>query len=139
MRRSATATILLAGMALSGVLAAGMDPETAAPAPPELVSPYQQYELKLRTFSPTPHRAAGVLLSVRINGGKALRLLLDSGADLIVIGSNAARAAGLSGGSEVDLVGLDSRPARVGQAATVEIGPVAFRNLWVKRIQPNQE
>ena len=131
MRRIAAATILLAGMALSGVHAAGVSPETALQVPPELVSPYQQYDLRLRTFSPAPRHPAGVLLSVRINGGRPLRLVLDSGADLIVIGSKAARAAGLSPGSELDLVGLDSRPAKVGQAATVEIGPVAFRNCRV--------
>ncbi len=64
-------------------------------------------------------------------------MVLDSGADLIVIGSKAARAAGLSAGSELDLVGLGSRPAKVGQAATVEIGPVAFRNCRVAFVKGN--
>jgi len=100
-------------------------------AHPELVSPYQQYDLKLRAFFPAPRCAAGVLLSVRINGGKPLRLVLDSGAEFIVIGTKDARSVGLSGGSEMDLVGLDSRPARVGRTDSVEIGPLSFRNCRV--------
>lgn len=131
MRHSATATFLLAGLVLGGVRAGWASPATAPDARPELVSPYQQYDLKLRAFYPAPHCAAGVLLSVRINGGRPLRMVLDSGAEFIVIGIKDARSVGLSGGSEMDLVGLDSRPARVGRADTVEIGPLAFRNCRV--------
>jgi predicted aspartyl protease len=58
-------------------------------------------------------------------------MLLDSGADLIVIGAKAARSVGFSGGSEKDLVGLENRSARVGRAETVDVGPVSFRNCRV--------
>jgi hypothetical protein len=95
------------------------------------VSPYQQYDLKLRAFYPAPRCPAGVLLYVCINGGRRLRLVLDSGAEFIVIGSKAARSVRLSDGPEMDLVGLGTRPARVGRAETVEIGPVTFRNCRV--------
>jgi hypothetical protein len=72
-----------------------------------------------------------VLLQVRINGGQPLRLVLDSGADFIVIGAKAARSVGLSAEAELELVGLGGRPARVARAETVEIGPVSFRNCRV--------
>jgi hypothetical protein len=58
-------------------------------------------------------------------------LVLDSGAEIVVIGAKDARAAGLSAESEMDLVGLESRAARVGRAETVEIGPLSFRNCRV--------
>lgn len=58
-------------------------------------------------------------------------MILDSGADLMVIGAKAARAAGISGGPVKDLVGLGSRSVRVGLAKTVDIGPVPFRNCRV--------
>ncbi len=58
-------------------------------------------------------------------------MVLDSGAEFIVIGSKEARSVGLSGRSETDLVGLDSRSASIGQAENVEIGSVSFRNCPV--------
>jgi hypothetical protein len=58
-------------------------------------------------------------------------LVLDSGAEFMVIGAKDARSAGLSAGPEMDLVGLENRAARVGQAETVEIGPLSFRNCRV--------
>ena len=105
--------------------------ERSAPdpdAPPELVSPYHEYDLKLRVFYPAPRCPAGVLLPVRINGGRPLRMLLDSGADIMVVRSKDARSAGLSSDSELDLVGLGSRSAQAARAETVEIGPVTFRH-----------
>src|SRR5579862_4322103 len=137
MRQMETVEFLLAGMVLVGIqlCKATMDP--AADAPPQLVSPYQHYDLKLRTFIPSPRSPAGVLLSVRINAGRPLRMILDSGADLIVIGGKDARSAGLSGGAEIDLVGLGRRIASVVQVETVEVGPVAYRNCRVAYVKGN--
>jgi hypothetical protein len=130
--QSSTATFLVTMLlALGGVRASEAGSTPALDAPPDLVSPYQSYDLKLRPFYPVPSRAAGVLLHARINGGRPLRLVLDTGAEFIVIGTKAARSIGLSAGSEMELVGLGSRPARVGQAETVEVGPVSFRNCPV--------
>jgi predicted aspartyl protease len=131
MWRSAASAFLLTGLALGGVRAGEARSTPVPDAPPELVSPYQQYDLKLSTFYPAPRRSAGVLLHVRINGGRPLRLVLDSGAEFIVIGTKEARSAGLSAGSEMDLAGLESRAARVGRAETVQIGPLSFRNCRV--------
>jgi hypothetical protein len=124
-------------MLVGGLRASEVSSTPAQKAPPELASPYQPYELKLRPFYPIPNRPAGVLLQGRINGGRPLRLVLDSGAEFIVIGAKAARSAGLSGGAEMELVGLGSRSARVGLAETVEIGPVRFRNCRVALVDGN--
>jgi len=131
MWRSAVSAILLSGLVLGGVRAGEASSTPAPNAPPELVSPYEQYDLKLLAFNPAPRCPAGVLLHVRINGGRPLRLVLDSGAEFIVIGAKDARSVGLSAGPEMDLVGLESRTARVGRAETVEIGPLSFRNCPV--------
>ncbi len=131
MWQRAAATILVSGLVFAGVQASEIGSPPALDAPPDLVSPYQPYELELRTFCPVPSRPAGVLMHVRINGGRPLRLVLDSGAEFIVIGAKAKRSVGLSAGSEMELVGLGSRPARLGRAETVEIGPVSFRNCRV--------
>jgi hypothetical protein len=130
MWRSTASAFLLTGLVFA-VLSGEAISMHAADAPLELVSPYQQYELKLRPFYPVPNRAAGFLLPVRINGGRPLRLVLDSAAEFIVIGTKAGRSLDISTGSEIELVGLGSRTAKVGRAATLEIGPVSFRNCPV--------
>jgi len=134
MWRNAASAVLLTGLVLS-VQIDEASSLTTPDVPSELVSPYQQYDLKLRAFYPAPHRPAGVLLPVRINGGTPLRLVLDSGAEMIVIGTKAARPAGLSAESELELVGLGSTPAGVGRAETVEIGPISFRNCRVAMVE----
>jgi hypothetical protein len=131
------ATFLVIWLILGGLRTSKAGSILAPDAPPELVSPYQPYELKLRPFNPIPNRPAGVLLHGRINGGPPLRMVLDSGAGFIVIGAKAARSAGLSGSSRMEMVGLGSRPARVGWAETVEIGPVRFRNCRVALVEGN--
>ncbi len=133
----AAATFLAVWLILGGLRTTKADSIPAPDAPPELVSPYQPYELKLRPFYPAPIHAAGVLLHACINGGRPLRLVLDSGAECIVIGAKAARSAGIPARSEMELVGLESRPARVGWADTVEIGPVRFRNCRVGLVEGN--
>jgi predicted aspartyl protease len=135
MWRSAAMAILLSGLLLGRVMASEAVSPPAPNAPPELGSPYQQYDLKLRAFYPAPRCPAGVLLHVRINGGTPLRLLLDSAAELIVVGTKAAHPLGLSAESELELVGLGGRLARVGRAQTVEIGPVSFRNCRVAMVE----
>jgi hypothetical protein len=74
---------------------------------------------------------------VRINGGRPLRLVLDSGAEHIVIGAKSGRTLGLSGDSELNLVGLGTRPARVARADSVVIGAVAFRHCRVALVDGN--
>jgi Aspartyl protease len=131
MWQRAAATFLVIGSVVTGVRGNELAQTHARGAPADLAVPYRHYSLKLRRFCPIPSQVAGVLLKVRINGGRPLELVLDSGADLMVIGTKAARSAGISGGSARDLVGLGNRPAKVGRAETVDIGPVSFRNCRV--------
>jgi hypothetical protein len=129
--RSAATTFLVIGLIVGGVRARDLGSALALQAPPSLLSPYQPYDLKLRPFYPVPNRPAGLLLHVRINGGQSLRLVLDSGTEFIVVGPETGRSLGITGGSELELVGLGSRHARVGRAETVEVGPVSFRSCPV--------
>lgn len=125
------ASHLVIACALTCVRAAAASSNCPQHVRPDLVSPYEQYELELSTFSPAPNRPAGVLLHVRINGGRLLRLVLDSGAEFVVLAARTARSVGLSGGSDMELVGLGTRPAKMGTAESVDVGPVSFRNCPV--------
>jgi hypothetical protein len=99
-----------------------------------LISPYREYALTLTSFAPAPDRVAGVLLKTRINGGPALRLLLDSGAEQIAIDRKSAAKSALQVASDFLLVGAGDSPTRAaaaGIAERVEIGPVVFANCPV--------
>lgn len=137
MWQRAAATSLVIGLVLSGLRASEVSSTPPRGAPREFVGPYHRYNLKLQSFCPRPNRVAGVLLRVRINGGRPLGMVLDSGADLIVIGAKAARSVGFTGGSKTDLVGLGNRAARVGRVATLGIGPISFRNCCVGVVEGN--
>ncbi len=56
-----------------------------------LVSPYQNYRLKLAGYFPGGGVERGLLLQVSLDGGKPLRLILDSGADGIFVNGTRAR------------------------------------------------
>jgi hypothetical protein len=137
MRPHTVAALLLIGLVLACVRVTVAGSTSATDTHPDLVSPYQPYELELSSFYPAPNRPAGVLLHVRINGGRPLRLVLDSGAESIVIGAKVAHSLGLSSGSEMDLVGLGTRSAKAGMAERVDIGPVSFRNCPVALVDGN--
>ena len=110
--------------------------DPAASAPNDLVtSPgiggsYQQHTLKLGSFVIPPSAPAGLLLRVRIDSGPVLRLLLDSGAEFIVLNKAAASKSGHSGGSDLDLVGAGRTPkaARLTKAGSVAIGDLVFHD-----------
>jgi len=74
----------------------------------------------------------GLLLKVRIDGGPPLRLLLDSGAQSIVLDKRAAARSGHSGslGFDLDLVGLGTPPRTAAKvvAGMVEIGDLIFHD-----------
>jgi len=97
--------VLLTGWVLGGVRAGEARATSAPVVLPELASPYQQYELKLRVFYPAPRCPAGTLLPMRINGGRRLllvptvlngkqsgRVMMDTGASSSAISRQAARA-----------------------------------------------
>ena len=90
----------------------------------------QSHTLKLTSFAIPPGAPLGVLLKVRIDNGPVLRLLLDSGAEFIVLDKNAAAKSGIAGDSEFELVGMGKSPraARVAKAGTVTVGDLVFQN-----------
>jgi hypothetical protein len=98
-----------------------------------LAGPLRPYTLKLESFVPAPGSPAGVLLKARINGGRPLRLILDSGAEHVVISRGTARAAGLTEESGLALVGF-GRVEEAGSlmvARTLDVGPLSFRDFPV--------
>ena len=97
----------------------------------ELVSPYQQYQVRLHVLLYPPTTAIGLLVKARINGGPLLRLLLDSGAENLVLDRKAAGRAGYRSGTDLDLLGPAAmiRRARLTSARSVAVDDLEFRNV----------
>ena len=97
---------------------------------PQVGAQVQAHTLKLTSFAIPPGAPTGLLLKVRIDNGPVLRLLLDSGAEFIVLDKNAAAKSGLAGGSEFELIGMGRAPkaARKALAGTVAVGDLVFRD-----------
>ena len=131
MRRRAFSPRRLSG--LYAILAVVCCAQKFPQASCHLVSPLRRYSLKLESFVPTPGRAIGVLLKARINGGRPLRLVLDSGAEHVVLSSSTARAVGLPSGPSLSLVGFGRMEAggSLRHAGTVEVGPLTFHDCAV--------
>jgi len=114
-----------------------LDPEIRAAqntAPrAHLSSPYTSYDLKLTGFYPRDATAAGVTVTVRINGGKPLRLVLDTGARGISIRESAARDARLVLGPESRIQGFErgSSPAHMAVAESIAFGDLTYRDCPV--------
>jgi predicted aspartyl protease len=103
--------------------------------PSRLSSPYAAYRLRLTGFRPTTSAQDGILVSARINGGKPLHLLLDTGARGIVIDARAARNLALETIVASRLGGFGDTGAgesRVALARTVAFGDLAFEECLVE-------
>ncbi len=103
--------------------------------PYRLASPYAAYRLALTGFRPTTSEENGILVAARINGGKPLRLLLDTGARGILIDSRVARNLGLETIVESRLGGFGDTGvggSRVALARTVAFGDLAFEECLVE-------
>jgi predicted aspartyl protease len=103
------------------------------PLPP--TSPTGQFHrLKLKPFVIPPEGAIGLLIVARVNDGPPLRLLLDSGAQFLVLDKKAAGRSGCAGGSSMDLIGAGSalpRTARTVTANAVQTGDIVLRQVRV--------
>jgi tetratricopeptide (TPR) repeat protein len=89
-----------------------------------LDSPYRDYKLPLETFIAPNGQIGGVLLKASINHGNPLRLILDTGADGILLTSKAVRNLGLETLTRSQISGLGQQApanALVAVARTVEI------------------
>jgi tetratricopeptide (TPR) repeat protein len=103
--------------------------------PGRLASPYAAYRLPLSGFRPRTSSQDGLLVAARINGGKPLRLLLDTGARGMVIYARAAGTLGLETIVASRLTGLGDPSAgesRVALARRVEFGDLAFEECLVE-------
>ncbi|HXJ44418.1 MAG TPA: retroviral-like aspartic protease family protein [Bryobacteraceae bacterium] len=100
-----------------------------------VASEYRDYTVRLSSWHPASSEAAGVLVPVRINDGRVLRLLLDSGASGITISSKTARGLGLEEFvSEGRIGGLGDGPVRTAQTAKagrVTIGELALEDCAI--------
>lgn len=100
-----------------------------------LASPYRGYRLKLQSFHPLDSTPAGVVLRASINSGKPLRLVLDTGADGIVLNPRPAREAGLERLGDAALGGAGERgavPAYLALARSVAIDDLRIENCLVR-------
>jgi predicted aspartyl protease len=90
------------------------------------------YRIQLEPFIVPPARVAGLVARVRINGGGAIRLLLDSGAQNVVLSRSAARKSGCIGGSDLELVGAGASSAiavKNLRANSLQIGDLELRGV----------
>lgn len=84
------------------------------------------YSLKLSSLCTPQSPNIGLLLKGRIDGGPVLRLLLDSGAQHIVLDKHAAARLGHSAGSALELVGLGAVSKHCARVAS---GALEFGDL----------
>jgi predicted aspartyl protease len=88
------------------------------------------YSLKLNAAITANSQTMGVFLKTRIDGGPVLRMLLDSGAQYIVLDRRAAARTGRSAGSAFELVGVGTSQTACKRAApgTVQIGALVLKD-----------
>ena len=103
--------------------------------PGRLASPYVGYRLALGGFRPSGTALAGMLVTARINGGRPLRLVLDTGARGIVIDWDAARKLDLETITAARLTGFGDAgkgESQVALARSVTFGDLAFEDCLVE-------
>lgn len=126
MRISARLGILAAclGLAVSpGVFAAG-----------KVIAPGGSYRIKLTSFATPPQPPSGLLVGARVNGGPLLRLLLDSGAQYVVLSRRSAVKSGCAGGTDLPLVSPGAAVpvlAKSVRVEKIEIGGFVARDVDV--------
>ncbi len=106
----------------------------------KLASPYQSYRFKLANFFPVSGAPNGLLISTRINGGKPLRLVLDTGGSGIVINHGALRGREIEALANSRIGGLGSdqpRDAMIALASSVAIDDFRLENVIVQVVTRN--
>lgn len=125
---ASTSSGLIALATLSACFAA------SSPAPPagRIPESAPQYRIKLATFVAPPIRTVGLMVIGRVNSGPPLRLLVDSGAQYVVLDRRSAMRSGCSGGKDLDMIGVGSPSAAVVktlQAETIQLGELTLRDV----------
>jgi hypothetical protein len=89
----------------------------------------EHHSLKLNTLYTPQLQDIGLYLKVRIDGGPALRMVLDSGSKNIVLDAAAARTLHKRRGAAVELFGFGAtlRVAHMLQPGTLEMGDLVLR------------
>jgi len=127
MARSGTAASLF--ITAVAALAAGPPPETL----PRLASPTGHYSLKLNSLSTPEAQTMGLFFKARIDDGPVLRMLLDSGAQHIMLDKRAAAKSGRAAGPGLELVGVgpSSKVCRRATAGRLEIGDLVLADCGI--------
>ena len=100
-----------------------------------LSSRYADYRIPLSGFRPSGSDNRGLVATVRVNGGRPLRLVLDTGARGILIHSSAARDLGLESLVESEVGGFGDGAATestLSMARTISLGDLEFRDCLVE-------
>jgi tetratricopeptide (TPR) repeat protein len=106
--------------------------------PARLASQYRGYAIRLSPFQPVSFRPEGLLLPVRINKGRLLHLLLDTGASGITLALREPDQFDLVPLGESSVGGLGRggpRGASVTLANSVFVGDLRFENCLVEVIR----
>jgi hypothetical protein len=89
--------------------------------------------MKLAGYFPNGGAQSGLLIQVSLNGGKPLRLILDSGGDGILVNGGRARQPGVERFTDARIGGVGSaRDAYVGLARHVSIGNLELEDCLVQ-------
>jgi hypothetical protein len=100
-----------------------------------LIGSEESYDIKLDGYFPSGSKRSGVMLKIRLNGSRPLRLLLDSGAEGILVHQKAVRNTGLERLVNSSIGGLGANRAVVGEVAlarNVSAGPLTWENCLVR-------
>jgi hypothetical protein len=91
------------------------------------------HHVKLAPFITNQARSVGLVVSARLNGGNPVDLLLDSGAQTIVLDRRTAVRGGFAGGADWDLVspGAPAAIVKEASAASVQVGDLTLNNVPV--------
>lgn len=122
------------GLIAAAVAFAFSPGSSGASAPTRLAMGSPQYRITLGPFVVPPTRTAGLEIGARVNGGPPLRLLLDSGAQYLVLDRKTAEKSRCTGETDLDLVGAGAPAAMLAKlehAETVQVGDLVLRNVPV--------
>jgi len=116
--------------AILAVAAAAIAADSSPASVPKLASPPGHYSLKLNAVQTPESQTQGLYCKARIDGGPVLRMLLDSGAQHVVLDRRSAAKVGRTAGPAIELVGAGaaSTACKRTAPARVQIGDLMVEN-----------
>lgn len=93
-----------------------------------VAGPYRPHVVRLQSFVVPAAGAVGLTLQARVDGGPPLRLLLDTGAEYLVLDRKAAARSGHTEGTAMNIVGMDgpAKAAFLTKAVTVGVNELVM-------------